>query len=509
MKNQNFYVLIILFITGLAFRIAFLPFDVPIATDGFDAFIYASKITQEGQLPSNFNTGNTGWQYLISFFFGISDFNKPLELMNTQRIISSVVSGLVIFPLYVLLRRFFNEKFACVGCILFIFEPRFLIISILGVNYPFFILLTLISLVVFLQNKKNLIYLTFVCIAISSLVRVESMLFIPLFSILYLIKNHNKKEIFRLTSAIMVLVIILLPVSLLRIDANEQDGLISQFITGPTYISKHVVGSTPDEDDQYYNTKENKLLDFVFLSMSNFSKFFGLVLMPYFLILCGIGLFFIFKHKKYRDIDYDKITIVLFSLIIIVPSFYAYGRGISEVRYLIGLLPIFSIIGTYGIYVLYNKISRKNIIYLGTICLIIIFSAIFIELKIPDYEYESASYFISKEILKRTDNVNSFHGDWHLKSAHLLSNWPNLPEANQSGKYSIIINKMDISNYKDFTELIKDAKKQKLEYIVISERDRFEDLENYKFLEKEVSSTDFGFEDELEIFKILYQDIQE
>jgi len=503
MKNQNFCILITLFAIGLAFRVLFLPFDVPIATDSFDAFIYASKITQEGQLPQNFNTGNTGWQYLISFFFGISDFDKPLELMNTQRLISSIISGLVIFPLYVLLRRFFNEKFAFIGCILFIFEPRFLIISILGVNYPFFILLTLISLVAFLQNKKNFVYVTFVCIAIASLVRVESMLFIPFFSILYLIKNRNKREIFRLTSAMMVLVLILLPVSLLRIDANEQDGLISQFITGPTYISKHVVGNTPDENDLHYNTKENKLLDFIFLSISNFSKFFGLVLIPYFLVLCGIGLFFIFKHKKYRNIDYDKITIILFSLIIIVPSFYAYGRGISEVRYLIGLLPIFSIIATYGIYVISSRMNRKNIIPLSTIVVIIIISVIFIDLKIPDQSYEKASYFISTEIIKRTDVVNNFEGDWHLKSAYLINNWPNLPEANQVGKYSIIINKIDVDEYGNFEEFLMDSKTKKLEYVVVSNRGNMIEFEKYPFLIEEINSHDYGYNEKFQIFKIV------
>ena len=59
MKIQNFYKLIIIFFIGLAFRFVFFPFDIPISTDAFDAFVYASKITQEGQLPNGFNTANT------------------------------------------------------------------------------------------------------------------------------------------------------------------------------------------------------------------------------------------------------------------------------------------------------------------------------------------------------------------------------------------------------------------------------------------------------------------
>ena len=509
MKIQNLYKLITIFVVGLTFRFIFFPSDIPISTDAFDAFVYASKITQEGQLPNGFNTANTGWQYFLSLFFSNSNFDKPLDLMNIQRILSTIISASIIFPLYILLRKFFEEKFALLGCVLFIFEPRFLLSSLLGINYPFFVLLSLIALVSFLQNQKNLIFIAFACLAISSLVRVESILFIPLFATIYIIKNHRKKDFIRLTLSILLIVIILLPISTMRIEANGEDGLISQFVKGPTYVSKHVVGNTPDENDVYYNNSENKILDFIFLSINKTSMFFGLSLAPYMIIFFTIGIFFILKNKKYRNLNYEKLTIILFSITIIIPAFYAYGRGISEIRYLFGLLPIFCIIGTYGIYILYKKVNRKNLIYLSTICIVFIFSTVFIDLEIPNYEYESASYFISKEILMRTDNVNSFHGDWHLKSAHLLTNWPYLPEANQSGKYSIIINKIDVNEYENFEEFLIDSKAKKLEYVVVSNRDNMIEFEKYPFLIEEINSGDFGYNEKFQIFKIVNSEIGE
>tara|TARA_Y100000996_G_scaffold388301_1_gene347759 strand:+ start:2396 stop:3925 length:1530 start_codon:yes stop_codon:yes gene_type:complete len=503
MEILNYYKLLIIFGIGLGIRLILVPFDIPIANDGFDAFIYASKLVQESQLPNGFNTGNTGWQYFLSIFFNNSNFDEPLNMMNIQRTLSTIISASIVFPLYILLRRFFEEKFALLGCILFIFEPRFLLSSLLGINYPFFIFLLLIALVSFLNNQKNMIFLTFTCVAISSLVRFESLLFIPFFILMYAIKNCNKKEIIRLTSAIFVLIIILLPISALRTEANEEDGLISQLVAGPSFVSKHVIGDIPDIDDQYYNNTENRFFDFVSLSITNMITLFGLVLVPYFVIFCIIGVFFILKNRKYRNLNYEKITIILFSIIIIIPAFYAYGRGIMEVRYLFGLLPIFSIIGTYGIYILYNKINRKNLIFLSTICIVFIFSTVFIDLQIPNYEYESASYFISKEILMRTDTVNSFHGDWHLKSAHLLTNWPNLPEANQSGKYSIIINKIDVDEYGNFEEFLIDSKAKKLEYVVVSNRGNMIEFEKYPFLIEEINSHDYGYNEKFQIFKIV------
>ena len=253
MEILNYYKLLIIFGIGLGIRLILVPFDIPIANDGFDAFIYASKLVQESQLPNGFNTGNTGWQYFLSIFFNNSNFDEPLNMMNIQRTLSTIISASIVFPLYILLRRFFEEKFALLGCILFIFEPRFLLSSLLGINYPFFIFLLLIALVSFLNNQKNMIFLTFTCVAISSLVRFESLLFIPFFILMYAIKNCNKKEIIRLTSAIFVLIIILLPISALRTEANEEDGLISQLVAGPSFVSKHVIGDIPDIDDQYYN----------------------------------------------------------------------------------------------------------------------------------------------------------------------------------------------------------------------------------------------------------------
>ena len=509
MEILKYSKLLIIFGIGLGIRLILIPFDIPIANDGFDAFIYASKLIQESQLPNGFNTGNTGWQYFLSIFFSNSNFDEPLNLMNIQRTLSTIISASIVFPLYILLRRFFEEKFVLLGCILFIFEPRFLLTSLLGINYPFFIFLLLIALISFLNNKKNMIFLTFTCVAISSLVRFESLLFIPFFIIMYLLRNNNKKEAMRLASAVFILVIILLPISALRTEANGEDGLVSQLLHGPSFVSRHVIGDMPDINDKYYNDAENRFFDFVSLSITNMFTLFGLSLVPYFIIFCVIGAFFILKNRKYRDLNYEKVTIILFSIIIIIPAFYAYGRGIMEIRYLFGLLPIFSIIGTYGIYVVYNKISRKNVIFLSTICLVVIFSAVFIDSNIPNYEYESASYFISKEILKRTDNVNSFHGDWHLKTAHLLTNWPHLPEANQSGKYSIIINKIDIDEYENFEDFLIDSKNKNLKYVVVSNKDNIIEYNEHPFLIEEINSLDYGYYEKFQIFKIINSKIDE
>ena len=115
----------------------------------------------------------------------------------------------------------------------------------------------------------------------------------------------------------------------------------------------------------------------------------------------------------------------------------------------------------------------------------------------------------SKEILKRTDVVNSFNGDWHLKSAHLISNWPNLPEANQYGKYSIIIDKIDVTQLENLDNFLVSSKDKKLEYVIISNRDEIIEFEKYPYLIEEINSRDYGYKHKFQIFKIVNSKIGE
>ena len=67
-KNIILYLGLILTL-GLILRFYYLPYDVPIVTDGFYSFVYASKTVFEGNLPVGYVTTNTGWANFLSLFF--------------------------------------------------------------------------------------------------------------------------------------------------------------------------------------------------------------------------------------------------------------------------------------------------------------------------------------------------------------------------------------------------------------------------------------------------------
>ena len=73
-------------------------------------------------------------------FFAISNSTEMIEFMNIQRILSIIISVLTIIPLYYLIKNFFKKEIAIVAASLFIFSPKIIENSILGITDPLFII---------------------------------------------------------------------------------------------------------------------------------------------------------------------------------------------------------------------------------------------------------------------------------------------------------------------------------------------------------------------------------
>ena len=138
-RKRTVFYLVLITTLGLSIRFYYFPFDVPIASDGFFSFVYASKIIFEGTLPVGYTTTNTGWAYLLSAIFTLTDKTDPFQLMMLQRVSTVIISSLTIIPMYFLLKKFVSSKLAIFGCLLFTLEPRLLFISLEGINYPLFV----------------------------------------------------------------------------------------------------------------------------------------------------------------------------------------------------------------------------------------------------------------------------------------------------------------------------------------------------------------------------------
>jgi len=145
--------LLVIGVVGIILRLNYLPLDIPFLSDAFLYFSYANDLNILNQFPNGYNFTNNGWPTLIGLLFNLSPSTEILQLMNIQRIVSIVISTLTIIPVYYLCRKFFSQYLALLGVCIFVFEPRIIINSLLGITDPLYIFLITSSLALVLNAK--------------------------------------------------------------------------------------------------------------------------------------------------------------------------------------------------------------------------------------------------------------------------------------------------------------------------------------------------------------------
>ena len=533
-SKKNIILYLVLIITlGLGLRLYYFPYDVPIVTDGFYSFVYAVKTVFDGSLPVGYTTTNTGWSNFLSLFFVFSDTSDPLHLMDIQRTLSIILSTITIIPAFFIFRRFVDTRWALFGSFLLAVEPRLLLISLEGINYSLFFFLFVLTITFFLKKTNFWLFLSFVCIACSTLVRSEGLLLVIPLSIMYFIRFRDKKSILRFLGMIFVFAIIILSVGILRIQATEnicnesffgmtcgQDGFSSHFFGGSSLLQKYVISGERIPDDRYvgddflreaYNKPGgNDVVQAANESFSRLAKFLGLALIPYFGFFVLFNVISRIKNWKNFNLNFDSKVILSCIGIILLPALFAYVRGIDEIRYVLVALPLFCIISVSWNKSISEKISKNWGVIIILMVLVLTSSIIFIEFEKRDSIHDRESFLVSQKIVELTDMTNRFHQDGYVKTSVLISNWPVLPEVDQNGKLIHVFQKMPSNNYDDLTEFIMDSENYGLKYLVIDkDNELFDDLRTnptgYPYLIKIFDSDEIGYKNHFMIYEIDYK----
>ena len=529
-KNIILYLGLILTL-GLSLRFYYLPYDVPIATDGFYSFVYAAKTVFEGNLPIGYGTTNTGWANFLALFFSLSDTSDPFYLMQIQRSLSVILSSLTIIPAFFIFRKFVNIRWALFGCLLLIIEPRLLMSSLEGLNYQLFFLLFVLVIALFLTKTKLTLFLSFGCIACATLVRYEGLLLLIPLSTMYFLKFKDKKSVVKFLGMIFIVIIILAPISVLRIQATENlcyetsfgvrcgdDGFTHSILAGQRFLShtlNAILGLEVSETaiDLFNEKTDNYAVLFVnkiIVSFSALLKFIGLALIPYFAFFVLYNIILRIKNKKSIKLDWDKKMIVFTASIMFLPALYAYMRGIEEIRYVLIIIPLVCILSISWTNSISEKISKNLGVIIILMVLVLISSIIFIEFEKRDSTHDRESFLVSQKIVELTNVTNTFHQSGYVKTAVLSSNWPVLPEAGQNGKLVSVFQKIPTKNYHDLEEFIIDSEKSGLKYLVIDkDNELFDDLRinpaKYPYLVKKFDSGDFDYTNQFSIYEINYE----
>ena len=532
-KNIILYLGLILTL-GLSLRFYYLPYDVPIATDGFYSFVYAAKTVFEGNLPVGYGTTNTGWANFLALFFSLSDTSDPFYLMQIQRSLSVILSSLTIIPAFFIFRKFVNVRWALFGCLLLIIEPRLLMSSLEGINYQLFFLLFVLVIALFLTKTKLTLFLSFGCIACATLVRYEGLLLLIPLSTMYFLKFKDKKSVVKFLGMIFIVIIILAPISVLRIQATENlcyetsfgvrcgsDGFTHDILVGQRFLSHTLnaaLGQEVSEIAIYLFNENNEKTDNyavlfvnkIIVSFSALLKFIGLALIPYFAFFVLYNIILRIKNKKSIKLDWDKKMIVFTASIMFLPALYAYMRGIEEIRYVLIIIPLVCILSISWTNSISEKISKNLGVIIILMVLVLISSIIFIEFEKRDSIHDRESFLISQKIVELTNMTNSFHQSGYVKTAVLSSSWPVLPEASQNGKPIHVFQKVSTNDYDDLAEFIIDSRKYDLRYLVVDEdNELFAALRInptvYPYLIKIFDSDEVGYKNHFMIYEIDYK----
>ena len=481
---------------GLTLRLFYFPYGVPVVLDAISYFWYGMDTTILGHFPESYNFPNTGWPTLLAFFFAIFHSDNFMDYATLQRLLSVSVSVLTIIPVFLICRRFFNKQLALLGSAIFAFEPHIIQNSLLGISDPLYILLIAFSFAFLFSNNQKVVYVAFAMGALASLTRYEGLLFFAVLTTVFFARYRKDKKVFlKYAIALSIFVLVLLPSLYIRVHSTGNDGLTS-----------HVIGGAVVTNNIMTNEK-NGLSEFIISGTENFVKYLGWVTIPYFVILVPYGFFLIFKHR-----DHMNLSLLLSMIVLSLPAFYAYARQIQEPRYLLILMPFFSVLSLFLIDRIQNRRFSYKIIVACVLAGVIVSSGVFLELKRVDLEHEREAYAFAQIVIKRTDIINNYYPESSfLKPASIASK--EFPSLSSSINPPITIS---TDGYNSLEEFIEKNKKDGLSDLIIDNteqrpffiKDVYLHEEKYPYLIKTYDSAEDELSYHVKIFKINYDQFQ-
>ena len=152
-EKKIFLFLPLIFLVGIGIRFYYTPYEIPLSFDGFSGyFLYALDISILRDFP-NYTLTQSGWGEFLSLFFMNFHSDNLMDLMNLQRIVSVVLSGITVIPIFFICKKFFNSNYSLIGASIFALDPRIILNSTLGVSEPLYILAIIIRNITFLKFK--------------------------------------------------------------------------------------------------------------------------------------------------------------------------------------------------------------------------------------------------------------------------------------------------------------------------------------------------------------------
>ena len=352
-----------------------------------------------------------GWTIFVSPFFQLIDSNNFLDYVNITRGLGLAISIVTIVPMYILSRKFFDDKYSLCATGLFAFEPHLNYLAWQGLTEQLYILAIILSMYFILNRNSNYSYLSFLTIGLLWWVRWQGAIMLLVASIIFF-------KIFKKTPKLFVkysicLSITLVIVSPMLLDRYEQFG-------DPLYFSQNERLFLGDYASILaYNMKDVEYSAFDYIDDNGVGKFIGnfvlvgiynLLLtlfkmsLPYLIVFLPFGIIFSLRafdqEKKYIQSNW---IVILGTLI----PFIVYFAILPEKRLIYHVYPFLIILAIiplqrfveYGLSTFSYNERQKKIVLVSIMAVVLILSSFYtLRYDLPDPELNDEKILFAETI---------------------------------------------------------------------------------------------------------------
>ena len=348
-KKNIVLFLIIIATISLGFKLYTVDFTVIPNEDTFE-WVLIALAHNNGDFTEH-PRKTLGWTIFVSPFFQLVDSNNFLDYVNITRGLGLLISIITIIPMYLLSRKFFDDKYSLCATGLFAFEPHLNYLAWQGMTEPLYILVIILSMYFILNRNSNYSYLSFLAIGLLWWVRWQGIIMLLVVSILFFRNFKKTPKLFVKYS--ICLSISLIVVSPMLLDRYEQFGdpiYFSQtehlFLGDYGSILAHNMEGVEYSAFNYIDDNGfGKFIEkFVLMGIANLIFTIVKMSFPYLIVLLPFGILFSLRafdqEKKFIQSNWILILITL------VP-FVIYFAIIDEKRliyYIFPFLILFAVI---------------------------------------------------------------------------------------------------------------------------------------------------------------------
>ena len=530
--------LLVISFISIILKLYLIDFSFPVSSDALGYLLMSISYTNDDY--SQISYRGSGWPLFVSMFYQFLDTNKLEIYSNLIRIVSLGISTLTIPLMFLVSRKFFNQKYSLVCASLFAFEPHLNRNAGLGLSEPIFIAVVLLSFLFILNKNSKLIIPSLLFSGLAWWIKLDGFFIFFIITIIYFVTYKGKTNLKR--NYLVGLIIFLIVISPMLMQKQEQFGNPFYSYYGDVMFAGNYEKLLAENTKYNYPTASDYIQEFgiqsfidnyILKGIYNIFNLLSKLSFPYLFILIPFGIIFSFRafdqNSQYIKANWLFLILASGSMIITLSV-------VDERRYLFYLLPFlifFSVIPVqrvteYGLNTFSFSRKQKNIFLIIVISIALSLSVYFTTnlYQNPDPFLENERLQLSNFMVKNLDgkiqrdfSPNMQYITYHFitlspKSFTEYSNSKGTDEFSESHKLErIFVSGNSIS------ELVSNGEKYELRYIFAYESQNnfhpfldalYADDNKYPFLTKIFDSKAHDFKKiQVKLFEIDYKKFHE